>query len=153
MLKFVPPKTDEKVPRYASYGNGQLKSHGTLSGARNSLNNRCNSWRSTGWKEGFILENVGGEWFVLYHVPKDAKIEDLPWMKQFYEDYSYGSYSSPYTDSMKESNYYQNKLKDGSAKLVWKPVAMTKDEYAEWRISVEYERLGLMTAASNIRVS
>lgn len=137
MLKFIPPKEEAKsFPRYASYGAGQLKVHSTLSGARNSLNNRCApyGYRSEkGWKQGFILENVDGEWYVLYHVPEGAKHEELPWVYKRWVHKQYG-WRTYYT----EPTY---KPEDYTLEYFSRP--MTTDEYVSWRLAVERERLGI----------
>jgi hypothetical protein len=141
MLKFVPPKEDAKsFPRYASYGAGQLKTHGTLSGARNSLNNRTApyGYKSEGkYKQGFILENVDGEWYVLYHVEEGSKYEDLPWVKKVWKHKQYGwKYDH---DPSENSSWH----KADDYKVEYVSTTMSKDEYADWRISVERERLGI----------
>lgn len=134
-LKFTPPKEEAKsFPRYASYGAGQLKVHGTLSGARNSLNNRtAPGWRSEGkYKQGFILENIEGEWFTLYHVEEGATFEQLPWVHKTWVHTRYGWKSET------EPDYRPDEYK-----IVNKARAMTTDEYVAWRLAVERERLGI----------
>lgn len=144
-LKFVPPKEEEQsFPRYASYGAGQLKTHGTLSGARNSLSNRIApygwSWKEDAkWKQGFILENVGGEWYTLYHVKEGSTNNDLPWMKKYWVHTKYGW---KYNHNPAEHSRYHN-AEDYEVKYVSE--TMSKDEYAEWRVAVELERLGIIT--------
>lgn len=138
-LKFIPPKEEaQSFPRYASYGEGQLKTHRTLSGARNSLNNRVapyGYWRNSEktWKQGFILENIDGEWYTLYHVKDGSKFEDLPWVHKrwVHTQYRWKMYTQP-TDSQAERyhvEYYSR--------------PMTTDEYVSWRLQVERERLGI----------
>jgi len=142
-LKFIPPKEEaQSFPRYASYGSGQLKTHGTLSGARNSLHNRTApygwSWKDDAkWKQGFILENVEGEWYVLYHVEEGATRDSLPWMKKVWKHKQYGwKY-----DHDPSSNSSFHKAENYEVEYV--ATAMSKDEYAAWRVAVERERLGL----------
>ena len=136
LLKFVPPKEEAQTfPRYASYGAGQLKTHGTLAGARNSLNNRTapGYWRKgDGWKQGFILENIEGEWYVLYHVEEGAKDEDLPWMHKrwVHKQYGWKYYEPP---AIRADDY----------KVEYYSRPMTTDEYVTWRLAVERERLGI----------
>lgn len=160
-LKFVPPKEEaKKLPKYASYvvGSG-MKLHGRLGDAKNSFSKRGWTWEDTGKTEevygctrpvrrrvtlhSFILENVDGEWFVLYEIPAGTKADELPWMKEYYADYQHGYYSGLYTDSMKNSSYCQKKLADGTAKIEKRPYPMTTDEYVAWRIAVELERRGI----------
>lgn len=135
MYKFIPPKEDKTFPRYASYGGGQLKTHRTLSGARNSLNNRCapHGYKSEkGWEQGFILENVDGEWYTLYHVPEGAKYEDLPWVHKRYVHSVYG---------WKLDNLPKHKPENYTVEYYSRP--MNTDEYVAWRLAVEHERLGI----------
>lgn len=145
-LKFIPPKEEaQSFPRYASYGNGELKTHRTLSGARNSLNNRIAPYGysykpDAVWKQGFILENVDGEWYTLYHVKEGSKFADLPWTKEFYNN-GYGW--SPLTDYVRENTYYSKKFESGEYRKEWRKVSMSTDEYVAWRLAVEHERLGL----------
>jgi hypothetical protein len=132
LLKFIPPKEEgSSFPRYASYASGELKTHRTLSGARNSLNNRAK--RSSGWKQGFILESVDGEWYVLYHVPEGARYEDLPWVHKRWKHrlYKWYYYTEPSSLSL------------GSYTVEHYSRPMTTDEYVQWRLAVERERLGI----------
>jgi hypothetical protein len=145
-LKFIPPKEDAKsFPRYASYGNGELKTHGSLSGARNSLNNRTApygwSWKKDSvWKQGFILENVDGEWYTLYHVKEGSTFNELPWVKPFYYNYGWNRL----TESTLSHSYYAERINDGRIKVEYRAVPMTTDEYVQWRLAVERERLGII---------
>lgn len=140
MLKFIPPKEEaQSFPRYASYGTGSLKTHRTLSGARNSLNNRTADWNwkhkaDATWKQGFILENVEGEWYVLYHVEEGATFEQLPWVHKRWRHKQYGwTYYEQPTFTPDPENY----------RVEYFSRAMTTDEYVAWRLQVERERLGL----------
>lgn len=161
-LKFVPPKEEaQTLPRYASYVVGYgMKLHSRVCDAKNSFNNRGWTYIDTGEAEevygrtrpvrfrgtrhSFILENVEGEWFVLYEIAPGLKKDELPWVKEFYRNYSYGTkYDLPYDDHAKESDYYQQRLKDGSATLIKKAVPMSTDEYVQWRLAVERYRLGI----------
>lgn len=143
-LKFVPPKEEAKAfPRYASYGAGQLKTHRTLSGARNSLTNRTAPygwvWKDDAtWKQGFILENVNGEWYTLYHVPEGAKKNELPWM---HKRWVHKKYEWTYVDEPSGRN-----LDDYRVEYFSRP--MSTDEYVAWRLKVEHERLGLLTTTT-----
>lgn len=160
-LAFVPPKEETKsLPRYASYvvGSG-MKVHGRLVDAKNS-------WRNRGWhyvqtgelvetfgrmrpetkhvtKHAFILENVNGSWFVLYEIKPGLTEEELPWMKEYlYDGWSW----RPYSDYMRENKYYQEKLADGSYRIKKRPTSMSTDEYVAWRIQVELESRGIISA-------
>lgn len=159
-LKFIPPKEDvASLPRYASYvvGSG-MKLHGQLNAAKNS-------WRNRGWTRrihpdkpkiesyggllrdnwqavtlhGFILENVDGDWYVLYEIKPNLTEDQLPWMKEYY--YSYGW--NLLTDSIKSNSYYGPKLKAGEYKTEFRPTPMTRDEYVAWRLEIQKEQLGI----------
>lgn len=161
-LKFAPPKEEAKsFPRYASYTSGEMKTHGGIGFAKNSLQNRLwtyvdnpdydaslptysysNRSQIRVTRHGFILENVEGDWYVLYEVQPGLKsTEDLPWYKEFYHDR--WARNIPYTDFYRNSSYYQGILEKGEAKIIKKAVPMTTDEYVAWRVAVERERLGI----------
>lgn len=143
-LRFSPPKEKEKkIPRYASYGGGLMKTHTSIGAAKQSLSNRVsyvdNSDRSipyysrqTKWHEGFILEMVYGEWFILYHVPERTALDDLPWKKDVWVNKTYG-WTQFYEPSHDPDRYTRFR----------KAYPMTRDEYADWRVRVERERLGV----------
>lgn len=158
-LKFVPPKEELKAYRYASYAGSEMKLHGGIGFAKNSLNNRMwtrvdtdevaytDSLGKTHFKmksvtkHAFLLEQVEGEWFVLYEIQPGSTRDELPWMKEYY--YSYGRWNllTPY---IRESSYYAPKLASGEHKTSFRPTPMTTDEYVEWRLAVERERLGIV---------
>lgn len=158
-LVFTPPKEEAKQYRYASYvvGSG-LKVHNGIGPAKNSLRNR--GWNYVATEEvagtyhdgsprykrkyvtahGFILENVDGTWYVLYEIKPGLTEEELPWMKE----YLVGTWqNSLYSEYHKTNKYYQDKIADGSYKVVKKATPMSTDEYVEWRLAVERERLGV----------
>lgn len=131
-LRFVPPK-DEVLPRYASYGAGQMKTHRELGPAKQSLRHRCGSWGDRPWHaEGFILELVDGELFVLFHVPEGTKDDDLPWKSDVWKHnrYNYTRLTEP---GWRPDEYSKSKVSK----------AMTREQYAEWRVAVELERRGI----------
>lgn len=142
-LKFTPPK-EQKLPRYASYGGGIMKTHVGLGGAKQSLEYRSTfrgeallpgqSWyeRPLLWKEGFILELVDGEWFTLYHVEEGTKDDELPWKQ---DRWTHKQYSWTYVT---EPRY---KPEDCRHEKVSRP--LSRDEYAAWRVAVELERRGI----------
>ena len=133
MLKFIPPRK-HKLPRYASYGNGVMKTHVSVGAAKQSLSHRVETYK--GWGEGFILELVDGEWFILYHVKDGTATDDLPWKKRFWYR-GYGYYGS--------SRYFVKPTWIGESDLETATISvpMTKDEYAEWRVKVELEKRGI----------
>ena len=146
-LKFNPPREEQKkLPRYASYAAGVMKTHSSIGHAKNSLNNRMWSW--TGSRENgdrqrvttyaALLENVNGQWYTLYDIPEGTTRENLPWMKEYYYD-GYGTWSLV-TDYHKSSKYYQDKFSSGQYRVMKRPASMTRDEYVEWRLAVAREQ-------------
>ena len=71
------------------------------------------------FKEARILENVEGEWFTLYLVTPN--VTRLPWTRE-------------------------EPRRPGSSYKIWRSVPMTREEYAEWRIKVEHERIASLKA-------
>ena len=114
-LKFTPPK---QVAKYALFvdkgdGRGHFKVYNDLGYAKSSYHH----W---GKRAAKILENVDGEWYVLFDIPKGTEYKNLPWVKET------------------ESRYYYSR-----GQKTPRAVPMTREEYAEWRIKVEYEKLGI----------
>lgn len=157
-LEFIPPKEEAKdSPRYASYvvGSG-MKPHGGVGHAKNSWNNRGWEYVETGeitesygrmyperkrvTKHGFILENVNGKWYVLYEIKPGLTKDELPWMREYIKD---GWSWRPYTDYMKNSKYYQEKITEGTWRIAKKSTPMSREEYVAWRIKVELESRGI----------
>lgn len=140
-LKFVPPKEDRKFPRYASYADGVMKTHSTIGAAKLSFNNR--GWEYTRdddstkrkyvTKHGFILESVNGEWFVRYEIKPGLTSEELPWMEKVYK---HRQYRWTYTELPTWGN-------PDAYTVEYRPHKVTADEYADWRVKVELERLGI----------
>jgi hypothetical protein len=118
-LEFVPPK------EWASYGvfksdddggdKGTFKTTNSLSAAKYSFSYGRSYWKPA----GKILELVDGKWYVLYDVPKGAAYKDLPWIKEV------------------PTNRYTYRDTGTHPKAV----PMTRNEYAEWRVQVERERV------------
>lgn len=142
-LRFNPPK-DKKLPRYASYGAGILKTHTEVAYAKLSLAHRLEHranddsvpyysrpWK---WHEGYILEMVDGAWYVLYHVEEGTDRDHLPWKKKAWRHRDYYSWGRRYDKPTYNPESYIEE---------YVSVPMTKDEYADWRIKVELERLGI----------
>lgn len=130
-LRFTPPKEDN-LPRYASYGRGSMKTHSGLNGAKASLRNRCTRWREQNWSEGFILELVEGEWYVLYHVKEGSKNDDLPWKKDVWRHKQY-RWTYPTEPRHSLGDYIKERVN----------APLGRDEYADWRVRVELERRGI----------
>lgn len=136
-LKFTPPK-DDTFYKYASYGNGQMKVHRSIGAAKQSLSNRCAPWgwgSDKVWREGFILESVGGEWFVLHHVPEGTKRLDAPWYRDVWTHKRHSWWTKLYQEPSNPEDYFYAR----------EAYSMSKEEYAEWRIQVELERRGIVS--------
>lgn len=125
-LRFVPPP---KVARYATYTDAYgMRLFNDLGSAKYSARNQMGSYSWTGDNDnaradGFILELVDGEWYKLYEIKKG---ERLPWMKEV---------------EVWGSNFISDRRKEMRA------VPMTREEYANWRLAIERERI--LTAAHN----
>lgn len=158
MLKFTPPKEERQAYRYASYAGGEMKLHGGIGFAKNSLNNRM--WTRVNTEEvvrkdyegkdvygsklvtkhAFLLENVDGEWFVLYEIKPGLTRNELPWMKEYF----YGYYRwTELTSYYRENKYYAQKIQNGEYPTQWRATPMSTDEYVAWRLAVELERRGI----------
>lgn len=117
-LRFEPPK---QVARYALFvdydgsGRGYFKTYNDLRHAKIAY--RYHNY--SGRYNAKILEMVAGEWYVLYDIKAGTELRDLPWYKEVNEGWRTG--------------YRKTK----------KAVPMTRDEYADWRVAVEHERLGI----------
>lgn len=134
-LKFVPPKS-EKLPRYASYGAGQMKTHASIGAAKQSLAHRCKPyWSRESWKEGFILELIDGEWWIRYHVAEGTMDEDLPWYKDAWKRKTFSPYYNgiSFTKPWREEDYTKIRMNRPE----------TKEEYAEFRVKVALEKAGI----------
>lgn len=118
-LRFVPPKLLAKYAVFIDHGDGRghFKTYDTLGPAKAAYRMAEFYGRSPSFHDGKILEMVEGEWFTLYDVPKGT--ERPPWEK----DKGYGYYS---------------RYRSG-----WHTTPMSRDEYGEWRASVERERLAM----------
>lgn len=116
-LKFVQPPTDKKIGKpYATYSDGfGLKLYRTLGAAKQGLSHQIGtSWGSVGaYRDGYILEQVDGQWFILYFVAKGTTKHNLPWKKDVPQYWGGGT--------------------------TRKSVPMTREEYAEWRVKVDRE--------------
>jgi hypothetical protein len=113
-LKFNPPK---QVARYALFvdhgqGRGAFKIYNDLGSVKNAYR-----FAGHGRYDVKILENVAGEWYTLFDIPKGTAYADLPWVKE-----------------VRTGGWYANRL-------VKRAVPMTREEYAEWRLQVERERI------------
>jgi hypothetical protein len=110
-LKFNPPK---QAARYALFSYGEVPNQGEFK-VYNDLGAVKNAaHRKLRWSNIVILENVDGDWYQLYKAEKGTSYKELPWVKL--------------KSSLRWSDSY-------------KATPMTRDEYAEWRIAVERERI------------
>jgi hypothetical protein len=160
-LRFIPPKEDAKgLPRYASYvvGSG-LKVHGRIVDAKNS-------WRNRGWhyvetgelverfgfmrperkyvtKHGFILENVDGFYYTLYEIQPGLAEEELPWYKTFIRDTAYTWDKGQPLEEFNKYSYRVKHREENPTRYVEfrKPVPMSRDEYAAWRLAIQMEQI------------
>lgn len=147
-LKFNPPREEaKKLPRYASYAAGVMKTHGGIGSAKNSLNNRMWTWtgsRASGDRKkvttyAAILENVDGTWYTLYEIPEGTTYDNLPWMKEVFRS-AYGGWTLV-TDYHRESDYYKNRFSSGEYRITKRPYPITMDEYVAWRLEIQREQL------------
>lgn len=122
-VKFDPPADTARYAVYFESGN-RFEVVSSLAVAKIKFH---------GWgrpRKGKILENVGGEWFILFEIEAADTTRDLPWYKEVkrwrnrYWNTELGRYDAGY-QTMK----------------IARP--MTRDEYAEWRVNVELARRGL----------
>lgn len=88
----------------------------------------------TFYKEAFVLENVDGEWYVLYHIPEGTEEDDLPWMKDSWVNTKYSYWGRQFTEPTYKPEEYRHEK-------VSRP--MSTDEYVDWRIKVELEKRGI----------
>lgn len=146
-LKFIPPK-EKSLPKYASYAKGVMRTHTSLGHAKQSLAYRAvdyvdysRDYPLERYSESFILELVDGEWYILYHVKKGTAANDLPWKKEFLDGIEYGSPVSVRSDGLTKDSIEWHKSNGYVATK--KNVAISKEEYAEWRIKVELESRGI----------
>lgn len=132
-LRFNPPKP---IGRYALYierscGDPHFKVFSSLGDLKNSFNHQVMEYTGKTRVNSKVLENVDGDWYVLYDVPADTKNDELPWMKTSYRVHKYGYWQTVSTSD------------DPNAYKMVKSAPMTKDEYADWRVRVELERRGI----------
>jgi hypothetical protein len=113
-LRFDPPKQVARYALFVDYGQGRgyFKTYNELGHAKSA-----HAYHNAGTRcNAKILENVDGQWYVLHEVRAGMTYSDLPWVKEV-------------------STYRWN----GTPHK--KGVPMSRDEYAEWRLAVERERI------------
>jgi hypothetical protein len=111
-LKFNPPK---QIGRYAIFVDYGLGGKSAFFKVYNDLGSAKNAaWHKYGWTEIRILENIDGDWYTLHFWKKG---EQAPWQKEVRA----GGWRNTYT--------------------VRRGVPMSREEYAEWRVRVERERI------------
>lgn len=110
-LKFIPPKLVARYALFVDHGEGR-----GFFKSYDLLASAKLAYHAHGHRyDSKILENVDGQWYVLHAIPAGATYEDLPWVKK------------------SRSNWRHRELDRA------KP--MTREEYAEWRLAVERERI------------
>lgn len=125
-LKFNPPRTVAKYALFVDKGNGKgtFKAFDDLGWAKLSWRYNTYANYSDGSQyDAKIVENVDGEWYVLFDIPKGTSYKNRPWAKEAVSRWSGKSYG--YT----------------------RAVPMSKEEYADFRVAVareqwETERMG-----------
>lgn len=151
-LKFVPPPVRTlRFPKYATYipHLAEMKSHTYMSAVKNRINYQCHRSEALPgqedvpyyqrkyrrfYKEVFVLENVDGEWYVLYHVPEGTEEDDLPWKKDSWVDTKYSWSGRTFTEPTYRPEDYRHEK-------VTRP--MDTEEYVQWRLKVELEKRGI----------
>lgn len=115
-LKFNPPKQVARYALFVDHANnrGTFKIYNDLGHAKNAYH-----FAGTYNSASKILENVDGEWYVLFDIPAGTDYKDLPWVKET-------SRYDWYTRGEKKSK---------------RATPMTREEYADWRVKVERERI------------
>lgn len=149
-LKFVPPPVRTLTfPKYATYipHLAEMKSHTWMSAVKNRINYQCRRSEALPgqedvpyyqkkyrefYREAYILENVGGEWFTLYHIKEGTEPNDLPWMVDVWTHKQYG-WKYDQEPNYNPENYVH--------KRIAKPMAT--EDYINWRIKAELERRGI----------
>lgn len=144
-LKFTPPREEAQARfRYATYVSGSgMKVFGDLGSAKLSLYDKLSLYAVSSYyypsqgnrattKAAQILELVDGEWFTLFDIPEGSTYITLPWVKKFWKHKKYGwhrDYFPTYNPEEYEETY--------------RAVPMTRDEYAQWRLAVEREKVAV----------
>ena len=110
-LRFQPPPNEQL--RFALWvDGGGFHQYRSVGSAKGAYYHKA--WRGG---EARILELIDGEWYTLYHIPANTSRDKLPWIQQVEANRYYGSYR------------------------VSKAVPMTREQYAEFRVAVERERV------------
>jgi len=131
-LKFTPPKKSARYALFVENSNdperGKFNTFDSLGAAKASYH-----FANYGFPNAKILENVDGEWYVLHDIQGVSSYKELPWVKAVEGHWSYhsNSYGAP----------------DHRAK------PMNREEYAEWRLAVEREKVARNRVTSNLRTS
>lgn len=113
-LKFIPPKQAARYALFVDHKSSSFfKVYSNLGHAKTAHAQRNYNTRY----DAKILEMVNGEWYVLHDIKAGTERENLPWKKQ-----------------VNVGGWYSNRTTKRS-------VPMTRDEYAEWRLKVERERV------------
>lgn len=116
-LRFVPPSMYARYAVFIDHGNGRgfFRTYDHLGSAKAAY--RIHSgfgYRRRVTSPAKLLEMVEGSWYVLYDIPEGSTM--LPWQE----------------DKGDRGYYYRGGIQT---------VQMTREQYAEWRLTVERERL------------
>jgi len=112
-LRFVPPKQVARYALFVDHGNGKgfFKPYNELGHAKLGYYHHGRHYDSK------ILETVAGEWYTLFEIPAGTERSQLPWVGDVQQGW--------------RNNWGR----------IRRAVPMTREEYAEWRIRVERERI------------
>ncbi len=118
-LKFNPPRTIAKYALFVDRGHnkGTFKSFDKVEWAKLSWKHHTYADYGNGSDhDAKILENIDGNWYVLYDIPKGTAYTNRPWAKEAVS--RWGRKPLGYTVA----------------------VAMSKEDYAEFRVKVAREQ-------------
>ncbi len=120
-LKFDPPKQVARYALFVDHRNGRGFFKTYNNLGSAKIAHTARNYRTT--YDAKILENVDGSWYVLHDVRAGTSYNDLPWVKE--------------VSSWRFTPYK-------------KAVPMTREEYADWRVAVERERIADLSASLDL---
>lgn len=118
-LKFNPPVQVARYAIFIDHGNGRgyFKSFDELGYAKLSFYRKNNlDYERIAQYDGKILENIGGDWYVLFDVKAGTTLDDLPWYKE-----------------VRNGGYWSSRTSKRAR-------PMTREEYADFRVKVAREQ-------------
>lgn len=114
-LKFDPPRQVSRFALFVDRGETYGSSRFTFK-ATDTLGVAKLKWHANGKRfDSKIVENVDGEWYTLYDIPKGTV--NPPWQQE------------------KEAPGWRGNYK------VYRAIPMSREDYADWRVKVERERI------------